>query len=47
MMRQAWRRKMEHIDVIDLGEASVQTKGPAGPINDAKLGQFVPGLSDD
>ena len=38
---------MERIDVIDLGEASVETKGPAGPINDTKLGQFVPGLSDD
>ena len=38
---------MERIDVIDLGEASVETKGPGGPINDGKLGQFVAGLNND
>lgn len=38
---------MERIDLIDLGEATVETKGPGGPINDGQLGQFVPGLGDD
>lgn len=34
-------------DVIELGAASVETKGPGGPLPDIGLGQFVPGLSDD
>ena len=34
-------------DVIDLGTASVETKGPFGPKPDIALGQVQPGLSDD
>jgi len=33
--------------VIELGEASAETKGPVGPIHDAKLGQVQTGLNDD
>ena len=33
-------------DVIELGAATVETKGPFGPITDHKLGQVAPGLSD-
>lgn len=34
-------------DLIDLGTASVETKGPFGPIQDVANGQFLPGLADD
>ena len=34
-------------DVIDLGIASVETKGPFGREPDIGLGQGVPGLADD
>jgi hypothetical protein len=34
-------------DVIDLGTASVETKGPFGPRPDIGLGQVHAGLSDD
>lgn len=34
-------------DVIELGAASVETKGPWGPYIDQKLGQVMAGLIDD
>ena len=34
-------------DVIDLGAASIETKGPGGPVEDLALGIFETGLSDD
>ncbi len=34
-------------DVIELGVATAQTKGPGGMIPDGDLGQKTPGLSDD
>ena len=34
-------------DTIDLGTASVETKGPWGPFLDERLGRVMPGLSDD
>lgn len=34
-------------DVIDLGTASVETKGPGGPVDDLALGIVQTGLSDD
>ncbi|MGK6321368.1 benenodin family lasso peptide [Sphingomonas sp. DT-204] len=34
-------------DIIDLGEASTETKGPFGARPDETLGQIVGGLSDD
>ncbi|WP_157081188.1 benenodin family lasso peptide [Novosphingobium naphthalenivorans] len=34
-------------DLIDLGTASVETKGPAGPVEDFAIGQVLAGLSDD
>ncbi|MGH6616437.1 benenodin family lasso peptide [Sphingomonas sp.] len=34
-------------DIIELGTASVETKGQFGPKPDIALGQLVPGLSDD
>ncbi|MBO9623960.1 MAG: benenodin family lasso peptide [Sphingomonas sp.] len=34
-------------DVIELGAASVETKGPGGPTDDVGLGIFPLGLSDD
>ena len=36
-----------HADVIELGAASVETKGPWGPYIDQRLGQVMTGLSDD
>ena len=36
-----------HADVIELGAASVETRGAWGPIIDHKLGQLMAGLSDD
>lgn len=43
------QRNNEHLDddVIDLGEASTETKGPFGARPDETLGQIVGGLSDD
>ena len=38
---------MEREDVIDLGEASTETKGPAGPFVDQGLGKIHEGLNDD
>lgn len=34
-------------DVIDLGVASAETKGPGGPVEDGDQCIFLPGLSDD
>ncbi|EIZ78128.1 hypothetical protein WSK_3266 [Novosphingobium sp. Rr 2-17] len=34
-------------DIIDLGAASVETKGPIGEGSDLVLGQNPAGLSDD
>jgi len=34
-------------DVIELGTASVETKGPFGPKPDIGLGQVETGLADD
>lgn len=34
-------------DIIDLGTASIETKGFAGPGVDERLGQILPGLSAD
>ncbi|HEY9553145.1 benenodin family lasso peptide [Allosphingosinicella sp.] len=34
-------------ELIDLGTASLETKGPHGPIADEKLGNYWAGLSDD
>lgn len=34
-------------DVIELGVASIETKGPGGPVDDLALGIFQTGLSDD
>jgi len=34
-------------EIIDLGAASDETKGPGGPFVDIGLGQLTPGLSDD
>jgi hypothetical protein len=34
-------------DMIDLGAASTETKGTGGPVGDAKIGQQLPGLSED
>ena len=36
----------EH-DEIDLGAASIETKGPMGPFLDIGLGRILPGLADD
>ena len=38
---------MEREDVIELGDASAETKGPVGHFVDASLGKAIPGLSDD
>jgi len=38
---------MERNELIDLGAASVETKGPGGPIDDQVLGILVPGLAND
>lgn len=38
---------MEREDQIDLGTASIETKGHVGPIEDSELGKALPGLSDD
>ncbi|QDX25159.1 benenodin family lasso peptide [Sphingomonas suaedae] len=34
-------------DVIELGTASIETKGPRGPEPDIGLGQVFAGLTDD
>ena len=34
-------------DDIDLGAASIETKGPMGPLLDIGLGKIEPGLADD
>jgi len=34
-------------DVVELGTASIETKGPKGNIPDVALGQALTGLSDD
>ena len=34
-------------DLIELGAASVETKGPTGQVLDTKLGQSAAGLNDD
>jgi hypothetical protein len=34
-------------DVIDLGSASVETKGPFNGIGDVGIGNLLPGLTDD
>lgn len=34
-------------DVIDLGAATAETKGPVGPRADELAGKFIEGLSDD
>ena len=34
-------------DIIELGTASVETKGPFGPKPDIALGQVQNGLADD
>lgn len=34
-------------DIIELGAATVETKGPGGPVDDSDQGIFLPGLSDD
>lgn len=34
-------------DMIELGAASAETKGPNGPVTDYALGQILSGLSDD
>ncbi|MGY2736614.1 benenodin family lasso peptide [Sphingomonas sp. UYP23] len=34
-------------DVIELGAASIETKGPVGQITDAKLGLGATGLHQD
>lgn len=39
-------QKTIRLDVIELGAATVETKGPFGPITDQRLGQVAPGLSD-
>jgi hypothetical protein len=34
-------------EVIELGEASVETKGPNGPVTDFALGRIQAGLADE
>ena len=34
-------------DILQLGVATALTKGPGGPIVDARLGQMLPGLAQD
>ena len=34
-------------DVIDLGTASIETRGPQGPVKDEQAGILFSGLSDD
>jgi len=34
-------------DVIDLGTASVETKGPYNGTSDIAVGDLLPGLTDD
>lgn len=34
-------------EVIELGTASAETKGPGGPVDDLALGIFQTGLADD
>lgn len=38
---------MDREDVIDLGVASDETKGPGGQYVDIGLGKATPGISDD
>ncbi|HEX7694359.1 MAG TPA: benenodin family lasso peptide [Sphingomonas sp.] len=38
---------MEREDLVDLGAASIETKGAGIVLSDGKLGQEFPGLSDD
>jgi hypothetical protein len=38
---------MSDNELIDLGAASVETKGQGGPNYDDANGQILPGLSDD
>ncbi|MCW3835022.1 benenodin family lasso peptide [Sphingomonas canadensis] len=33
--------------IVDLGAASVETKGPVGPFRDEQAGILAPGLADD
>jgi hypothetical protein len=37
----------EDQEVIDLGAASIETKGPGGHFVDASLTQILPGLTDE
>lgn len=41
------RDNNQQVELIDLGQASVETKGPKGNIPDVGLGQAFTGLSDD
>jgi len=41
------RDNHEQSDLIDLGRASVETKGPQGPIKDEQAGILFSGLADD
>lgn len=34
-------------EIVELGVASIETKGPGGPLADLVLGIFQTGLSDD
>jgi hypothetical protein len=40
-------RTIEHAPIIDLGAASVETKGAIGNFKDEVADQLLPGLSDD
>ena len=40
-------RTVENQPIIDLGAASVETKGPVGPFKDEQQGILASGLSDD
>ncbi len=39
-------KKKGRSDVNDLGAATVETKGPFGPITDQRLGQVAAGLTN-
>ncbi|MCR5869486.1 benenodin family lasso peptide [Sphingomonas sp. J344] len=39
--------RIEHAPIVDLGAASVETKGPVGPFKDEQAGILEPGLSND
>lgn len=39
--------RIEHEPIVDLGAASVETKGAVGEFKDEQANRILPGLSDD